>query len=100
MIYIINKVCSEGYWFGNESSPYASTKMGEVIKDAYYDVAGYKATYEGEEKPCDDEPMLSFKDFEKIMKTGFDRGFSEDEGYVVIQYDDYHIQFEPYAVEV
>jgi len=85
---------------GNETFPYASTSMEDVIKEAYYKPdSGYRATCEiyKDDESLEDE-LLTFDEFAEIMRRGF--GSFDFDPFALIRLDYNHIQFEPFEVEI
>lgn len=99
-IYLINWVCSEGFYDGSETVTFLGTDPKDVIRDAYkqYASEAAEASRSGSLDPdCD---VLSEKEFESIMDTGFALGKNNRGNFALLQLYECHMQFEPLCLSL
>jgi hypothetical protein len=82
---------------GNDSVPFASIEMEEVIKNAYYSEYGYKNTFEeckAKHSLCFEDDEMQYDEFRSIMEEGFRSKCGAP--FANIDCSDMHINFEPH----
>jgi len=87
-MYLINIVYSEGLYSGRESVPIVGNDREKVIEDAFAQYVFESAA------GLSENTDLNKAEFTKRMMLGFE----DKNEFVLIQYPDSHIQFEPFVI--
>jgi hypothetical protein len=98
-IYLINWVCSEGFFDGSETITFLGTDPKDVIADAYKQYIE-SADADSSDKLEPDSEVLTEKEFTALMEDGFRQGKACMDCYALLQFYDSHQQFEPLCLDI